>query len=53
MQVIIGIFFLLNPWRGLRDFIPMFGLVVAVGGLLTIGAAVLGRRLPKRAAGPA
>jgi uncharacterized membrane protein HdeD (DUF308 family) len=53
VEVIIGIFFLLNPWPGLRDFIPIFGLVVAVGGLLTIGTALLGRRSPDRAAQPA
>ncbi|MBV9359329.1 MAG: DUF308 domain-containing protein [Chloroflexi bacterium] len=53
VEVIIGVFFLLNPLPGLRDFVPVFGLIVAVGGLLTIGAALLSRRGPDRAAQPA
>jgi uncharacterized membrane protein HdeD (DUF308 family) len=53
VEIIIGVFFLLNPWPGVRDFVPVFGLVVAIGGLLTIGAALISRRSPDRAAQPA
>jgi uncharacterized membrane protein HdeD (DUF308 family) len=53
VQVVIGVFFVLNPVPGLLAFIPVFGVVVAIGGVLTIAGALFLRPSASRAAQPA
>jgi uncharacterized membrane protein HdeD (DUF308 family) len=40
VQLAVGVFFLFNPIPGLLAFIPVFGIVLAVGGLITIVTAL-------------
>jgi Short repeat of unknown function (DUF308) len=53
VQLAIGVFFLFNPVPGLLAFVPGFGIVLAIGGLITIVAALFLRPPAGSAAQPA
>jgi len=53
LQLAIGVFFLFNPVSGMLAFVPAFGIVLTIGGVGTIAAALLLRDSPQGAAQPA